>query len=110
MDELQKKMQDYKDREFKYESHLEDFFCRKVKEAGGWAVKFNPVAVSGLPDQLVFFKGFTWLIELKTLRGVVSERQKVIHKRFAGYGFRVRVVRTKEQVAEFIEDMLNLNS
>jgi hypothetical protein len=105
----QKKLQDFLDRKFLSEAHLEDFFCREVKKAGGWSVKFNSVGTNGLPDQIVFYKGFAWVVELKTEKGIVQPHQLHIHKRFDRHGFKVRVIRNKKQVADFIHDMLNLN-
>lgn len=94
--------------EFKLESQLEECFRTEVKKAGGWAIKFNSVGTNGLPDRIVFYKGFTWLVELKTSRGAVQPNQKAIHKRFAAYGFKVRIVRDREAILNFIQDMLNI--
>lgn len=106
-DEKRRKEQEYRDRIVKYESHLEDIFCRKVKEAGGWSIKFNSIGTNGLPDQIIFYKGITWLVELKRPQGVVAPIQLVCHKRFATHGFPVRIIRTKEEIEKFIQDMKN---
>jgi hypothetical protein len=100
-----KAMQEFKDRSFKCESHLENYFARKVKEAGGMAIKFNPTTNAGLPDRIVFYKGRTWLVELKMPKGRVSPVQQVMHNRFKLHGFPVTIVRTKEDVAKFINTM-----
>lgn len=99
-------IQKVKDKSFKYESQLEDYFARKVKEAGGWAVKFDPAACSGLPDRLVFYGGHVWLIELKLPKGVVSPIQQAMHRRFLKLGHKVKIVRTKDDVTAFIIEML----
>lgn len=106
--EQTKKVKAFSDRKVKTEAHLENIFCRKVEESGGWALKFTPAGVTGLPDRVVFYRGFTWLVELKTERGVVQPRQKVCHARFAKLGFKVRIVRNQQDVDTFIEDMLNM--
>lgn len=105
---MDKELRDFLDRICKSEAQLENYFARKVEEAGGWAVKFNSVGTNGLPDRIVFFSGFTWLVELKWKRGVVQPHQVICHKRFKKYGFKVRIVRTKEEVRQFVDDMQNL--
>ena len=105
---MDQKVHDFIDKKIKTESHLEEFFTREVKKAGGWAVKFNPLGTRGLPDRIVFYHSFTWLVELKTEKGVVQPVQKNVHELFATHGFKVRIVRNKKQVADFIQDMLNM--
>jgi hypothetical protein len=105
---MDKRIQDFIDNEFKSELHLETFLTRKVKENGGWAIKFNSVGTNGLPDRIIFYSGFVWLVEVKWKKGAVRPLQIATHKQFQKNGFRVRIVRTKEDVNEFIQDMLNL--
>jgi hypothetical protein len=103
-----KKMRDFLDRNIKYESQLERYFARKVEEAGGWSVKFNSIGTNGLPDRIVFYMGMVWLVELKTPKGRLSPIQEVIHKKFKRHRFNVRVVRDKEQVTAFINEMIQI--
>lgn len=103
-----KRISEQRDRVFMSEAHLEEHFTRKVKEAGGLALKFTSLSRTGLPDRIVFYKGLTWLVELKTPKGTVQSNQKVCHNLFKVYGFDVRIVRNKQQVAAFIEQMKNL--
>lgn len=91
----------------KSESHLESIFCFQVRYAGGWPVKMNPIGNAGLPDRIVFFRGTTWLVELKTPKGTVSAVQDAVHRKFKMFGFKVRIVRTKEDIAAFITEMVD---
>jgi hypothetical protein len=88
------------------EGAVENYLKNEVEKAGGWAVKFNPTGHTGLPDRIIFYKGLTWLVEAKSPRGHTREHQKAKHAEFAKYGFRVRIVKNKTQVDEFINDML----
>lgn len=94
--------------EIKNEAQLENYFCKKVKQAGGWPIKFNSMGTNGLPDQIIFYKGFTWLVELKTPKGVLMPRQKAIHEMFRLHNFKVRVIRNRQQVLDFIDQMISI--
>lgn len=87
------------------EKHLEQHFCWKVRQIGGFAVKMNPIGIAGLPDRMVLYKGKTWFIELKTPRGKVSPVQESMHRRFKMYGHEVRIIRTKEEIIAFIQEL-----
>ena len=39
------------------ESQIEQYFCRKVKELGGLALKLSPAGTAGMPDRLVLLPG-----------------------------------------------------
>lgn len=39
------------------ESQIERYFCKKVKELGGLAVKLSPAGTAGMPDRLVLLPG-----------------------------------------------------
>jgi hypothetical protein len=95
----------YLKRQPKDERTLEGYFCAKVRKAGGLAVKGDCRSVAGFPDRIVFYMGQAWLVELKTLKGVVSPLQLVIHKRLLALGFKVRIIRTRYEVNRFVENM-----
>jgi SNF2 family DNA or RNA helicase len=106
-----KKVAAFKLDQFRSEAALENCLCREVKKHGGWPVKFNSMGTNGLPDQIIFYKGLTWLVELKTPKGTIQPIQKVIHKKFNGHGFTVRIIRTKEQMQwNSFQDMENHES
>lgn len=107
-DDVRKANREYRDKVFKYEAHLEEYLCRKVKEAGGLPIKFTSLTMTGLPDRIIFYNGFTWLVELKMPKGSVQPNQAVCHKLFARHGFKTWIVRTKEDVEKFIDSMRNI--
>ena len=39
------------------EKQIERYFCKKVKELGGLAVKLSPTGTAGMPDRLVLLPG-----------------------------------------------------
>lgn len=105
---MNEEIRTYLDKRIKTEAHLEEVFSREVKKAGGWSIKFNSIGTNGLPDRIVFYKCFTWLVELKTPKGTIQPIQKNIHKKFSDHGFKVRIVRSREDILAFVEDMLNI--
>lgn len=73
----------------------------KVKERGGWAIKFLP-SVSGLPDRIVLLPGGRILfIELKSPTGTVAPHQTVVHSRLRALGFEVLVLASPDAVREW---------
>jgi len=89
------------------EKRVEQELSRSVKDVGGWCVKILP-SVAGLPDRLVLFPdGRIFFVELKSPTGVLSPRQHVIHNRLGTLGHTVIVLRTPEQVTEWVSLMDN---
>jgi hypothetical protein len=103
-----KKNRELRGRVIKSEANLENFFCNKVKEAGGWAIKGDCASVTGIPDRIVFYEGFTWLVELKSPTGKISPVQESVHRMFEKLKFKVRIIRTKQEVFDFIKEMQEL--
>jgi hypothetical protein len=59
---------------------------------------------TGWPDRLVPLKSQKVLwIELKTLTGVLSERQRAIHTILQNLGHKVLVLRTKKEITDALE-------
>ena len=86
------------------EKRVEQELSRSVKNIGGWRVKILP-SVAGLPDRLVLFPdGRIFFVELKSPTGVLSPRQHVIHNRLGALGHTVIVLRTPEQVTEWVSN------
>lgn len=90
------------------ESALESYFCKQVKEAGGWAIKGDSRSLPGIPDRIVFYRGYTWLVELKMPGRYPTAVQRHIHERFERLEFKVEVIRTKEEVHQFTDRMKNI--
>ena len=80
------------------EKHLKD----RVKGLGGSSYKFVSPGAIGVPDRIVLLRGKIAFVELKTLRGRVSPMQKWQHERFAEHGFIVEVLRSREEVDDFL--------
>lgn len=87
-------------RENKVEKSLKD----KVRALGGKSYKW----ISGEPgvtDQIVIVSGHFWLVEIKTVDGVLSPAQKRRHEELGALGARVRTVYGEMGVREFIEEV-----
>lgn len=85
------------------EKQVEAYLSKKVKEAKGLSLKWIST-VTGVPDRIVFLRGKIHLVELKTKTGVLSQRQKIMFKTFEDLGHPVAVLRSKEDVDEFIRE------
>lgn len=88
------------------EQKIEDYLVRRVKQIGGWAVKFTSSNNWGLPDRICFFpNGTLALVELKAPGRNPSTRQWRIINRLKAYGFLVTVIDSRPRVDAFIEYM-----
>ena len=88
------------------EKLLEKKLCDKVGKLGGWAIKFLPFLVSGLPDRICLLPGgVIFFAEIKTSNKEATPLQKLIHKRLRKLGFIVYVIDTSEQIKEIIEKL-----
>lgn len=85
------------------ESEIENYFVRRVREAGGLQRKFTSPGTRGVPDRIVAFRGRVRLVELKAPQGELSVAQEREHKRWTDAGIPVFVMRTKEQIDVFIK-------
>ena len=85
------------------ESKTEELLRRRIRKAGGYAIKFFPV-IAGLPDRLVFLPmGRLYLVELKQEGEKPRPIQKVWHARFAAIGFPVVVLDSKQAVSDWAD-------
>jgi len=89
------------------EKEIESYLNKRVKETGGLSYKWIS-SVTGVPDRLVIYKGRLWLVELKTATGLVSPRQQIVFSDLGKHGFPVILVRSRSDVENLIEDMLNM--
>lgn len=64
------------------EAALEDFFRKRVRLLGGYAIKVAPTE-RGIPDRLVLIRGDMYLVELKTETGTRSAIQVYWHDKIA---------------------------
>jgi len=87
------------------ENRVERALRVRVKERGGWAIKFLP-SVSGLPDRIVLLPGGRiYFVELKSPTGTVAPHQTVIHNRLRTLGFVVEVLSSPTAVEAWVSSL-----
>ncbi|RXH58250.1 hypothetical protein GRAN_1560 [Granulicella sibirica] len=78
-------------------------FCHVMNEGKrGWKAQRdlkNPGVLAGIPDLLIFWRGITTFIELKTPKGVLSTNQKSVHQCLSATGFAVYVCKSLADVS-----------
>lgn len=85
------------------ERDLERHFSKEAKRLKLQTVKLHLRFSTGWPDRIVILLDKVLWIELKTLTGVVSERQKIIHEILKSYNHTVLILRTKEEITNALE-------
>lgn len=81
------------------EKQVEQYFVRKVKEAGGMAPKFNSVGRRSVPDRIALMpRGKIYFVELKAPGKIATPLQEREHKRLRALGFKVDVLDSKDAV------------
>jgi hypothetical protein len=60
--------------------------------------------VAGVPDRLVFLNNQVHLVELKTADGKLSARQILVFDQLGEAGFPVYILRSYDDIEEFIRD------
>ena len=83
------------------EKQVEKYLVRRVKESGGLTYKWIS-SVTGVPDRIVFMNNSVFLVELKTLSGVLSPRQILVFDELGEQGFPVHVLRSYDDIEEFL--------
>ena len=85
------------------EASIERRLSRKVKAAGGLALKFTPPGWAGAPDRMVLFPGGKIIfVELKAPGKRPRPLQLKRHEELKALGFTVEVIDSPEGVDEFI--------
>lgn len=85
------------------EAKVEKYLHKEVEKLGGTTRKWVSPGRDGVPDRLVFFKGLPiFMIEVKTLDGVLSMVQAREHDRLKEYGCLVYTVHGNQGVDDFI--------
>ena len=88
------------------ESRIEALLVRKIKQAGGWALKLVSPGNAGVPDRLVLLPGGRiFFVELKTETGRLSPLQEFVHGRLRRLGMDVRVLYGRDQVLAFVKEV-----
>ena len=85
------------------EKTVESYFVRKISARGFLTLKFLST-IRGVPDRIVFGGGRCFLVELKNGgAGRLLKLQEHMFRRFAAHGFPVYVLRTREEVDQFVD-------
>lgn len=99
------------DRQFRHapnaelEASLEAYFRKRVRlSLGGVVYKLAPTEV-GIPDRLVALPGGrVMLVELKTVFGSLSPKQKHVHEKLAELGTKVHVLYGRPAIDAWIQE------
>lgn len=92
--------------EYRQEKRIEQYFCEQVKQIGGYAMKITSPGLAGVPDRLVLFNGVAVFVELKAPTEEPKKRQKAVHRKLERLGFPVRIINSREQVDEFMKEVM----
>jgi hypothetical protein len=84
------------------EREIEQYFIRRVREAGGLQRKFVSPGHKGVPDRIAVFDGRVSFVELKAPGKLLRADQAREHKKLHQAKCRVYVVDSKESVEYFI--------
>lgn len=84
------------------EKEIEKYLTNLVKKSNGLSFKWIS-SVTGVPDRIVFLNNQVFLVELKTLTGKLSPRQELVFDDLGEQGFPVHILRSKEDVEDFID-------
>ena len=89
------------------ERTLETFFTAVCKEYGVTSLKLALRHSRGWPDRIVILKnGRVVWAELKTTTGKLSPMQSIVHRNLQALNHQVEVLRTKDDIREFIKGLL----
>ena len=83
------------------EKEIEKHLVKLVKQSKGLSYKWIST-VSGVPDRIVFINQRVFLVELKAQNGRLSPRQELVFDDLGEQGFPVHILRSKEDVEDFI--------
>lgn len=86
------------------EAKLEKYFVDTARSLGYLQYKFT-AGETGVPDRILIGNNKTVFVELKALNGVLSERQKLIHKQIRARGGTVFTPFSKQEIDEIFDFM-----
>jgi VRR-NUC domain. len=88
------------------EKTIERRLREKVKSLGGLALKFHSPYFTGMPDRMVLMPGGKiFFVELKSLDGKLSGRQKVVIPLLRNLGFSVFVVSCEDSLRYVLNEI-----
>lgn len=86
----------------RFESDIEEYLTKCVKNLGGLSLKFVSPGTRGVPDRIVLFSGRVYFIELKTMNGIPSKIQKYMHRQFRRRDIDVYIISSHLEVDDFV--------
>ncbi len=90
------------------EKDIEQYLRKKVKEAGGLALKLVCPGYTGVPDRLILFpEGRAYFAETKDTGEKPRKRQGRVHGILRDFGFTVFVPDSKAEVDRMMEVILS---
>lgn len=90
--------------DIKNERALVDQMLKYLKKIGAYTIKTADKFTSGIPDLIICYQGRTIFVEVKTIKGVVSEIQKYTLSQIAKRDCEAYVVRSLETLKEIVEN------
>lgn len=90
------------------ERDLEEWFVERVRQLGGYAVKFSPMGIRGFPDRIVLLPGGKiGFAELKNPngKGRVSSAQVRAAHTLRRLGFNVIISHEKKELNDWVEKL-----
>ena len=88
------------------EKDIERYLVRRAIEHGGKAYKWVSPGHVGVADRIVLLPGgVVWFVELKTVKGCLSPLQQVFAADMRRMGMNYIVIRSKEEVDQWILDL-----
>lgn len=86
------------------EKQIEQYLKTGVEKLGGECLKFVTPGKDGAPDRIILWpRGRCEFVETKQPTGRLSPLQRAYHKQLRGLGFQVYVLRTRDQVTDYLE-------
>ena len=92
------------------ERDIERYLVRRAREHGGVAYKWVSPGHVGVADRIVLLPGgVVWFVELKTATGRLSPLQNVFAADMRRMGANYIVLRSKEEVDQWMLDQQNIS-
>ena len=88
----------------KYERDIEKASVIAAKQIGWYGIKLMANLLPGIPDRMFIGNGKVVFIEYKNETGVLSPKQKSIHRLFAQYGHTVHIARSVHETIKVLEN------